>query len=112
MPLKKKLKKDLKDKIYDVDLTYLTSRGKWYYTSWKDDITKLGGIASNIGIHFFDMLSFVIGNLKENKVHLHTHDRAFGCLEFDKTRVRWFLSINNDVLSKKIKKKGQHTSDQ
>ena len=107
--LKKKIDEGPKDKIYDVDLTYLTSRGNWYYTSWKGDITKSGGIATNIGIHFFDMLSWIFGDIKENKVHLHTHDRAAGYFEFKKARVRWFLSINYDVLPDDIKAKGQRT---
>lgn len=107
--LKKKINEGPKDKIYDVDLTYLTSRGNWYYTSWKGDIAKSGGIATNIGIHFYDMLSWVFGSLKQNIVHLHTHDRAAGFLEFEKARVRWFLSINYDVLPEQIKAKGQRT---
>ncbi len=107
--LKKKIDKGPNDKIYDVDLTYLTSRGNWYYTSWKGDVSKSGGIASNIGIHFYDMLSWVFGNVKMNKVHLHTHDRASGYLEFEKARVRWFLSINENILPKDIQKKGQRT---
>ena len=107
--LKEKIDNGPKDRIYDVDLTYLTSRGNWYFTSWKGDVTKSGGIASNIGIHFYDMLSWVFGGLKTNKVHLHSHDRASGYLEFEKARVRWFLSINYDVLPDEIKKKGQRT---
>jgi len=107
--LKKKVDDGPKDKIYDVDLTYLTSRGNWYYTSWKGDVSKSGGIASNIGIHFYDMLSWVFGGLKTNIVHSHIHDRAAGYLEFNKARVRWFLSINYDLLPKNIKEKGQRT---
>jgi len=107
--LKKKINNGPKDKIYDVDLTYLTSRGNWYYTSWKGDISKSGGIATNIGIHFFDMLAWVFGDLTMNKVHMHTHDRAAGYLEFKKARVRWFLSINDEVLPEEIKRKGQRT---
>lgn len=107
--LKKKIDKGPKDKIYDVDLTYLTSRGNWYYTSWKGDVTKSGGIASNIGIHFYDMLSWVFGPVKMNKVHIHTHDRASGYLEFEKARVRWFLSINENMLPEDIREKGQRT---
>jgi len=107
--LKQKIDKGPKNKVYDVDLTYLTSRGNWYYTSWKGDITKSGGIATNIGIHFFDMLAWVFGDLTMNKVHMHTHDRAAGYLEFKKARVRWFLSINDQVLPEEIKKKGQRT---
>jgi len=107
--LKEKIDKGPKDKIYDVDLTYLTSRGNWYYSSWKGDNTKSGGIASNIGIHFYDMLSWIFGDVKTNLVHLHTHDRAAGYLEFEKARVRWFLSINYNLLPNEIKIKGQRT---
>lgn len=107
--LKEKVQNGPKDKMYDVDLTYLTSRGNWYFTSWKGDISKSGGIASNIGIHFYDMLAWVFGDVKENIVHLHTHDRASGYLEFENARVRWFLSINYDLLPEVIKEKGQRT---
>ena len=107
--LKKKIDEGPKDKIYDIDLTYLTSRGIWYYTSWKGDISKSGGIATNIGVHFFDMLSWIFGNLKKNTVHVNTHDRSAGFLEFEKARVRWFLSINFDLLPEEVKAKGQTT---
>ena len=107
--LKKKIEEAPKDKIFDVDLTYLTSRGHWYYTSWKGDVEKSGGIATNIGVHFYDMLGWLFGEIKENKVHVHTHDRAAGYLEFDKARVRWFLSINEDVLPDEVRSKGQRT---
>lgn len=106
--LKKKIESN-PDKIYDFDLTYITSRGSWYYTSWKGDVAKSGGIATNIGVHFFDMLSFLFGDVKKNVVHLHTHDRAAGYLEFAKARVRWFLSINADTLPDKAKEKGMRT---
>lgn len=107
--LKNKIENGPKEKIYDVDLTYLTSRGSWYYTSWKGDLSKSGGIATNIGVHFYDMLSFIFGEVKSNVVHVHTHDRAAGYLEFERARVRWFLSINYDVLPEAIKTKGQRT---
>jgi UDP-N-acetyl-2-amino-2-deoxyglucuronate dehydrogenase len=107
--LKEKVQNGPADKIYDVDLTYLTSRGHWYFTSWKGDIDKSGGIATNIGVHFYDMLGWIFGDLKENTVHLHTHDRAAGFLQFERARVRWFLSINYDVLPDEIKAKGQRT---
>ncbi len=107
--LREKIQNGPKDKIYDVDLTYLTSRGNWYYTSWKGDITKSGGIATNIGIHFYDMLSWIFGGLKTNIAHLNTHDRASGYLEFEQARVRWFLSINSELLPKHIQEKGQRT---
>ena len=107
--LKKKVDTAPTDKIFDIDLTYLTSRGNWYYTSWKGDISKSGGVASNIGVHFYDMLSWIFGAVKKNVTHVHTHDRAAGYLEFEKARVRWFLSINYDVLPDGIKAKGQRT---
>lgn len=107
--LKEKIDNGPKDKIYDFDLTYITSRGKWYYTSWKGDVTKSGGIATNIGVHFFDMLSWIFGEVKENIVHVHTHDRAAGFLGFEKARVRWFLSINRDTLPKHVAETGKTT---
>ena len=107
--LKTKIDSAPKNKIFDVDLTYLTSRGNWYYTSWKGDQNKSGGIATNIGVHFYDMLSWVFGEGIENIVHLQTHDRASGYLEFKRARVRWFLSINYDVLPDEIKAKKQRT---
>ena len=107
--LKKKIESAPKDKVFDVDLTYLTSRGNWYYTSWKGDHSKSGGIATNIGVHFYDMLSWIFGEVKENIVHVQTHDRASGYLEFERARVRWFLSINYNVLPQEIKAKGQRT---
>ena len=103
------MKTGQKIKFYDVDLTYLTSRGHWYYTSWKGDVSKSGGIASNIGVHFFDMLTWIFGDVKENIVHVHTHDRAGGYLELERARVRWFLSINEDLLPDEVKAKGQRT---
>lgn len=107
--LKAKVDASSNEKVFDIDLTYLTSRGNWYYTSWKGDVSKSGGIASNIGVHFYDMLSWIFGAVKKNITHVHTHDRAAGYLEFEKARVRWFLSINYDVLPNDIKAKGQRT---
>ncbi|MGB1295746.1 MAG: Gfo/Idh/MocA family protein [Flavobacteriales bacterium] len=107
--LKRKIENGPKDKIYDVDLTYLTSRGSWYYTSWKGDVDKSGGIATNIGVHFYDMLGWIFGDVIENIVHVHEHDRASGYLEFKQARVRWFLSIDYDVIPDEIKEKGLRT---
>lgn len=107
--LKNKVDSSDPKKIYDIDLTYITSRGKWYYASWKGDKDKSGGIATNIGVHFYDMLTYVFGNVKKNIVHQHTHDRASGYLELDKARVRWFLSINYDLIPEKIKITGKRT---
>lgn len=107
--LKQKIEAAPKDKIFDIDLTYLTSRGHWYYTSWKGDMAKSGGIASNIGVHFYDMLMWIFGNVKQNIVHLHEHDRAAGYLELERAKVRWFLSINYDVIPEHIKETGART---
>ncbi|MBR5029105.1 MAG: Gfo/Idh/MocA family oxidoreductase [Bacteroidales bacterium] len=96
--LKKKIDEGPQDKIYDVDLTYITSRGKWYYTSWKGDEHKSGGVATNIGVHFYDMLSWIFGDVQENVVHVASHDRVAGFLRLKKARVRYFLSINADHL--------------
>ena len=96
--LKEKIANGPKDKIYDVDLGYFTSRGSWYHASWKGFDQKSGGIATNIGVHFYDMLSFVFGPMKENIVHHRGTDSAAGYLEFAQARVRWVLSINRDHL--------------
>ena len=96
--LKKKIEEGPKDKIYDVDLTYITSRGNWYYASWKGDIHKSGGVATNIGVHFYDMLTWIFGDVKKNIVHVKAHDRVGGYLELERARVRYFLSINADHL--------------
>lgn len=96
--LKKKIDEGPQDKVYDVDLTYITSRGKWYYTSWKGDEHKSGGVATNIGVHFYDMLSWIFGPVQENIVHVASHDRVAGFLRLKKARVRYFLSINADHL--------------
>ena len=94
---------------YDIDLTYITSRGKWYDISWKGDESKSGGIATNIGVHFYDMLSWIFGKVQENVVHLREKNKAAGYLEFENARVRWFLSIDEDDLPKEIKEKEQRT---
>ena len=92
--LKNRIAADEKRLIHEVDLSYITSRGRWYYVSWKGDEAKSGGIATNIGVHFFDMLSFVFGSLRKTVVHHRAMDCAAGYLEYEKARVRWFLSIN------------------
>ena len=107
--LKEKVLNSDPAKIFDIDLTYITARGKWYYTSWKGDIIKSGGIATNIGIHFFDMLIWIFGKVTQNVVHVHTHDRAAGFLQLEQARVRWFLSINEHTLPGSVKEKGQRT---
>jgi UDP-N-acetyl-2-amino-2-deoxyglucuronate dehydrogenase len=106
--LKKDIEKE-KDKVHEVDLTYMTSRGHWYQSSWKGDISKSGGIATNIGIHFFDMLSWVFGNVTKAVVHVTRPDMAAGYLELERARVRWVLSINQEDLPREVKEKGQRT---
>jgi len=110
--LKERIAKELKEnpnKVYDIDLTYLTSRGKWYFVSWKGDQTKSGGIASNIGVHFFDMLCWIFGEVEENKVHLKTADANAGYLKLKNANVKWFLSVNYDYIPNEIKDKGLTT---
>ena len=93
---------DLKDKvrsapdaeIFDVDITYVTSRGKWYMRSWKGIDEKSGGVATNIGVHFYDMLHFIFGDVLKNEVHFRDAKTAVGYLEYERARVRWFLSID------------------
>ena len=103
--LKEQIGAGPRNKVHDVDLTYITSRGRWYYTSWKGDEAKSGGIATNIGVHFYDMLSFVFGGLKRNVVQHRAVDCASGHLEYERARVRWFLSINARDLPEEIAKK-------
>jgi len=97
------------NKVFDVDLTYLTSRGNWYFTSWKGDENKSGGIATNIGVHFYDMLGWVFGDLVKNEAHLKQADANAGYLEFKHAKVRWFLSVNYDYIPEEIKASGQRT---
>ncbi|MDB2658659.1 Gfo/Idh/MocA family oxidoreductase [Flavobacteriaceae bacterium] len=107
--LKNKVMSAPKKEKYDIDLTYITSRGKWYDISWKGDESKSGGIATNIGVHFYDMLSWIFGEVQENVVHLRAKDKSSGYLEFKNARVRWFLSINEHDLPIHIQEKGQRT---
>lgn len=110
--LKEKVQKELEQnpkKVYNIDLTYLTSRGKWYFVSWKGDESKSGGIASNIGVHFYDMLSWIFGEVKENIVHLKTPDVNSGTLVLKNANVNWFLSVNYDYIPEEIKNQGQTT---
>ena len=87
------------DKVFDIELTYITPRGPWYHASWKGDPAKSGGIVTNIGIHLFDMLLWVFGKVQHTEIHVHTHGRAAGFLQLERARVRWFLSIEAEVMS-------------
>ena len=109
MALKQRVDEGPADKNYALDLTYITARGKWYYTSWKGDVSKSGGIATNIGVHFYDMLIWIFGEVKENIVHVASHDRVSGFLRFKNATVRYFLSINEETLPADIRKAGKKT---
>jgi UDP-N-acetyl-2-amino-2-deoxyglucuronate dehydrogenase len=98
LALKEKVANAPKDKVFDVNLTYLTSRGKWYMKSWKGFDHKSGGVAINIGVHFYDMLHFIFGNIKTNEVHYRDDKTSAGYLEYERARVRWFLSIDANHL--------------
>jgi UDP-N-acetyl-2-amino-2-deoxyglucuronate dehydrogenase len=107
--LKKKIENGPKGKVYDIDMSYITSRGNWYSISWKGDIQKSGGVATNIGIHFFDMLCWIFGDTKKNVVHLSEPDKAAGYLELENARVRWFLSLDFNDIPDAVKTKGKRT---
>lgn len=103
---------ELRDKVWsspkahhEVDLTYITSRGRWYHSSWKGDSAKSGGVATNIGLHFFDMLTFVFGPVAMNTLHLNGDRRMAGCLECERATVRWFLSVDATDLPLEVAKK-------
>lgn len=107
--LKKKVDESPAGKIFDFDLTYIASRGNWYFISWKGDMQKSGGVATNIGVHFFDMLTWVFGNVKSNVVHISENNKAAGFLELEKARVRWFLSIDKNDIPSERTENGQRT---
>lgn len=107
--LREKVAASPKDKVFEVNLKYMTSRGKWYHRSWKGDVAKSGGIATNIGVHFFDMLGWVFGELKDNTVYELNDDMASGRLCFEKANVEWLLSIDYDQIPEEIKQQGKRT---
>ncbi|MEQ8363080.1 MAG: Gfo/Idh/MocA family oxidoreductase [Cyclobacteriaceae bacterium] len=107
--LRERIQNGPKDKVYDVGLTYVTSRGHWYHHSWKGDIAKSGGIATNIGIHFFDMLTWVFGKVKESSVLEMTESRASGQLKLDRANVSWKLSIDYEGIPDEMKHEGKRT---
>jgi len=107
--LKEKIDSAPPGKKHQVELQYITSRGHWYHTSWKGDITKSGGIATNIGVHFFDMLMWIFGEVKENYVSQHTQSTASGTLELDKATINWMLSIDANTLPPEVKAGGKRT---
>lgn len=107
--LKRKIEEGRLNRKFEVDLTYITSRGHWYLQSWKGDVKKSGGIATNIGVHFYDMLHYLFGGLQRNEVHLREDTRSSGYLEYEHARVRWYLSVDYNDVPDAIKAKGQRT---
>jgi UDP-N-acetyl-2-amino-2-deoxyglucuronate dehydrogenase len=109
LELREKIRKGPAGKVYDIDMTYVTSRGNWYSISWKGDIQKSGGVSTNIGIHFFDMLGWIFGPSKKNIVHLSEPLKAAGFLELENARVRWFLSLDYNDIPASFKETGKRT---
>jgi len=109
LQLKKQIDQGPADKVYDIDLNYVTSRGRWYFFSWKGDIQKSGGVATNIGIHFFDMLGWIFGKFNDLEVLENRPERARGHLSFEKARVNWFLSVDDKDLPPQAVEQGKRT---
>jgi len=107
--LKNQIDNDASNKIYDIDLTYITARGTWYLYSWKADIEKSGGITTNIGSHFFDMLTYIFGEVQDIRIHYAVPNTVAGLLHLKKASVRWFLSIDKKYLPKEIVEAGKST---
>jgi UDP-N-acetyl-2-amino-2-deoxyglucuronate dehydrogenase len=107
--LKEKVIQAPSGKHYNIDLTYITSRGNWYFTSWKGDVSKSGGVATNIGVHFFDMLMWIFGSVKQHEVHLSNDRKMAGYMELEKASVRWFLSLDRNDLDEKVRVCGKST---
>ncbi|MCR5114576.1 MAG: Gfo/Idh/MocA family oxidoreductase [Bacteroidales bacterium] len=107
--LKRKIDADTSGKVYDIDLTYVTGRGKWYYYSWKADKERSGGITTNIGVHFFDMLTHIFGTVQSSVVHYLTDSTAAGFLQLERARVRWFLSLDVNHVPADLRAAGKTT---
>jgi len=107
--LKEKVMQEPPGKKHNIDLSYITSRGRWYFTSWKGDIQKSGGIGTNIGIHFFDMLIWIFGAMDHLQIHYKDDRKIAGYMELDKARVRWFLSVDKSDLPEEAMEKGKTT---
>jgi UDP-N-acetyl-2-amino-2-deoxyglucuronate dehydrogenase len=107
--LRKRIEKESRTSRHEIDLSYITSRGNWYFSSWKGDIHKSGGVATNIGVHFFDMLIWIFGPVQRQEVHLATERTMAGFLELEKANVRWMLSVDRNTLPKPVKAAGKST---
>ncbi len=109
MALKKKVDAAPADKVFDIDLLYITSRGRWYDVSWKGDLSKSGGLPANIGIHFFDMLTWIFGDTQDSIVHVNNEHIAAGFLTLKRARVRWFLSTDINTIPESVRTDGART---
>jgi UDP-N-acetyl-2-amino-2-deoxyglucuronate dehydrogenase len=107
--LKQKIDSETIAKRHDVDLTYITSRGLWYLVSWKGQVERSGGLATNIGIHFFDLLIWLFGPIQSSEVHISTNEKVGGYMELEKANVRWFLSIDSRDIPPDVSAAGQTT---
>lgn len=107
--LREKVASEANAHKHEVDLTYITSRGRWYLQSWKGDLKQSGGVATNIGVHFFDMLGFMFGELQDNHVHYQSETKVGGYLEYEHARVRWFLSVDIEDVPEAVRAAGQRT---
>ncbi|MBN2333533.1 MAG: Gfo/Idh/MocA family oxidoreductase [Deltaproteobacteria bacterium] len=107
--LREQVSKDSRKEKHTIDLSYVTSRGKWYLRSWKGDIHKSGGVATNIGVHFFDMLIWIFGQVHYKELHFADEKKMAGYLELEKANVRWFLSVDNDDVPPSAKAAGNNT---
>jgi UDP-N-acetyl-2-amino-2-deoxyglucuronate dehydrogenase len=109
LELKRKIENNPDVKFWDVDLKYITSRGRWYFISWKGDLQKSGGVATNIGVHFFDMLGWIFGEFKGVEPEINQPEKASGKLWFQHARVNWFLSVDENDLPPEEVAKGKRT---
>ncbi|WP_167616514.1 Gfo/Idh/MocA family protein [Maribellus sediminis] len=107
--LKKKVDAAGTAKFYEIDLSYITTRGKWYFKSWKGDVQKSGGIATNIGIHLFDMLIWIFGSVCDSQVNLYQAHKAAGTLKLEKAEVNWHLSLDESDLPEAVIQAGKRT---
>ncbi|HVP36737.1 MAG TPA: Gfo/Idh/MocA family oxidoreductase [Terriglobales bacterium] len=107
--LKEKLQKEKSGSKKEIILTYITSRGLWYLISWKGQMEKSGGLATNIGIHFFDLLLWLFGKVQTSEIHIATPTRTAGYMELENARVKWFLSIEKSDLSQEFRNQGKAT---
>jgi len=107
--LRSKIQSGPVDTIYDIDLRYVTSRGNWYHSSWKGDESKSGGVVTNIGIHFFDMLIWIFGAVRDVSVSVFEEDHAAGTLTLEHARVNWFLSVNYNHVPEAVRETGKRT---